>query len=579
MKNFIYSALAFAAVFSVACNKENEAIEAPAGTPISIRAAFDEDTKTTYADGKTFSWVEGDKIALEVTKDGKYDVITLTADATGRSVNFSGTVPEGYTVCDYAFYPKLGSKYDYYSSDLGIQENGTARLWGTITPDLANPMASIPLIGCKQADGSYRFKTATGILKITVENIPADAYFFQLDATSGTALNGNFSFGDDCTLYMSNVETPWAQKYVSFSPQAEGETRTFYLPIPVGAIPAGMVASITSTSRGNIVLATTQKDINVTRNKVLNLGTLTVPSEEWQYLGKGQFKDQYVWNTIGRTDYVEVDFYQSLSNSNLFRIANPYGATGQATGADEWFTLNTSNPNSVSHETHCTGITLTKSDTYSWTGFIFSNPYQGIYARVLNYQASGLPANVQLCPCYRDAADRAMNTTEDYNYEIGNDHTNFAVEIVFPGASPYAALSGNTDDVIGTYSVRTVDYWNNPGTSTLTLAASNNTSKGNIMITEFDGHAVDSGNSCDYIYGTYAGGKITFPDPTATAPFYIDGNGANHVFANYEGGDLVLNVTRAGVLQNAVWIIGNRWQTAENNGFDSFWTIYDAFRQ
>ena len=283
MRKYFYASLALAAVMTVSCNKaEIEAPEEVIGTPITIHVSYDDDTKTTYADGKTFSWVKDDNIALQVIKDAdnSLDVITLSAASTGRNVDFSGIIPEGYSVGSYAFYPK-GTGDSYYSSDLGKVITSTGemhlRTWGTITPDLDNPMGSIPLIGKRLSDGTYRFRTATGILKITVENIPADTYFFQLDAADGTALNGNFSFGDDCTLYMENVETAWPQKYVYFTPQADGETRTFYLPIPVGTIPAGMTASINSSSLGKVVLATTKDAITVTRNKVLNLGTLSVP--------------------------------------------------------------------------------------------------------------------------------------------------------------------------------------------------------------------------------------------------------------------------------------------------------------
>lgn len=280
MRKLFISALALTALFAVSCNKEFDNPAEPAGRPISIRATLDDATRTAYEGEKTFSWVAGDKISLKVIKDDDQtmDVITLTTNESGTSVTFSGSLPDGYTASTEAFYPK-GTGSDYYSSDLALQkESGHLRTWGTITPDLANPMGSIPLIGQEVEEGTFAFKTCTGIVKFTVSNIPGDTYFFCLDAPEGTALNGNFSYGDDCTLYMENAEYPWPQKYVYYTPEADGETRDFYLPIPVGTIPAGSTVSVTTSSQGKIVLATTVKDIEVVRNKVIRIPAVAVPA-------------------------------------------------------------------------------------------------------------------------------------------------------------------------------------------------------------------------------------------------------------------------------------------------------------
>lgn len=589
MKKLFISALALTALLAVSCNKETNNAPAPSGTPISIRATLDDATRTTYANEQTFSWIAGDKISLKVIKDEdqSIDVITLTAEESGTSVTFSGTLPDGYTAASDAFYPK-GTGSTYYSSDLALQRGdafsegieGHLRTWGTITPDLSNPMGSIPLIGVRSAaDDSFHFYTCTGILRFTVSNIPADTYFFQLDAPDGTALNGNFSYGDDCTLYMENVDTPWPQKYVYFTPEAEGETRDFYLPIPVGTVPAGSTISVTSSSRGKIEVATTAKDIEVVRNKVIRIPAVTVPDppvEEWISIGTGKFIDNFVWPFANLTDYASVAFQQSSLDENHFRIAKPYPGAN----SDEWFVFDVTDPNKVKSDDYFVDIEVTASGKATFKPWVRNGHDYGYnYSDVLRWQDNGLPANIEIGPCYR--GEEFSTASNPYDYEIGRDHQELAIEIVFPGCEPYApvVLTGDVSDVVGSYTVEAYDYWiSSDVTTSITIAASDNSSLGNIMITEFGGHEMGDPSSCAYTYGTYSSGSMVFPDPKNVTPFYIDGNGAGHVLANYFDEDLTFTVKEPGLFVSGVSYFGNHWATATGGGFDTLYTSYKAVR-
>lgn len=441
MKKLFFSALALTAVLA-SCTKENEAtIEQIGGTPIEIKVSLDEETKTAYASEKTFSWVAGDVIAFEVEKDGKYDVIALSTEESGTNVTFKGTLPDGYTATGRAFYPKPASKTASYSSGLGIQEDGTIRMWGTIWPDLDNPMASIPLVGAEQTSGDYKFTTACGILKVTVTNIPSDAYFFQFDAPSGTALNGNFTIGADNVISMANISgTAWPQKYVYFTPAADKETRTFYIPIPVGTIPAGTKAQIRSSSRGEVLLATTVKDIEVVRNKIINIGTLDYPSETWTSIGVGKFIDNYIFPLAGISNYAEVEFFQSDNDANRFRIAKPYPGTN----SDEWFVFDVTDPTKVKSDNYFIDFEITKVAGKPFKPWVRNGVDYGYkYSNVLATQTSGLPSSIEIGPCYR-GEEFATAGDAKYDYEIGKDndpagygYARGVIEIVFPSCEPY----------------------------------------------------------------------------------------------------------------------------------------------
>ena len=302
---------------------------------------------------------------------------------------------------------------------------------------------------------------------------------------------------------------------------------------------------------------------------------------DWKSLGTGKFRDNFIWSIAGLTDFAEVEFQQDVNHDGAFRIAKPY--PGENSG--EWFVINITNPKAVMSDPYFVDIEVTAENKATFKPWVRNGDYGYNYSDVLNWQQEGvLPANVEIGPCYRgDAFETAGEGDDKYNYEIGKDHEEMAILIVFPGCEPfqYAALSGSITDVVGTYSVETVDYWNNSSTTTITIAASDNSEKGNIMITEFAGHSVGDASECAYTYGNYADGTMTFAATKTVAPFYIDGNGAKHVLANYNGDDVKFTAVHPGqfILHSDMWIIGNRWETTESSGFDTFWTSYKAKRQ
>lgn len=490
MKKLFISALALAALTAVSCNKEVEMPVEPGTHPVSIIATLSEETKTAYENEKTFSWVEGDHIYLLVSKDedGSLDYIRMVAESSGTTVKFSGDCPDGYTPISIATYPKDTGNTNY-SSDLQYQKSGdypdSYRLWGTITPDLANPMGSIPLIGLEQPDGTFSFKTATGILKFTVSNIPADAYFFQLDAPSGTNLNGYFNLSNMSVINMSDAVAGWPQKYVYFTPEAEGETRDFYLPIPVGTVPAGSTISIRSSSRGVIELATTAKDIEVVRNQVIRIPAVTcpdAPAETWTYLGTGKFIDTFVWSENNFGDQpVDVAIYYDATYDQ-YKMPNPYVIAAEqngvtATGADEEFFFTVADKGRISHDWLNMGLPLSKNASATWAMISGKDVagYGNDNTHVVSYNADGSLAQIQIAPCYRTSDENTTGAPSSYDNEIGKDHNNGIIEISFPGAqmlTPFAIASdhvtvsaNHTGD--GTGAAGLVDnkldtYWHTP---------------------------------------------------------------------------------------------------------------------
>lgn len=233
------AALAGFAAFS--CTRNEETLPA-IGERVVIRAAISEGTRTNFADETTFSWVEGDIITVQLVnkQTGAFDQFRFQAQETGPISDFVSVGDldtDTYELGTLAFYPKNGRN----NADMNYNPSaGTVSLAGTVFQDADYPLSCVPMIGTKQTDGTYHFAIATGVLKFTLENLPADAgyMFLAYDGDERPGFNGTYAIAEDNTISMATATDPWPEKYTNLIPDANGDV-TFYLPIPEGTIPAG----------------------------------------------------------------------------------------------------------------------------------------------------------------------------------------------------------------------------------------------------------------------------------------------------------------------------------------------------
>lgn len=162
-------------------------------------------------------------------------------------------------------------------------------------------------------------------------------------------------------------------------------------------------------------------------------GILTVEKTgPWVSIGKGTYADF----VLGTTDYSttnEVEFYQSESNPNVFRISNPYDWDG--TDPNAYFQFQVLQPG----ETYL-GQTITMEGLVAYPDFVIDNSleidFPGEYSSlnnqqywaynyVVDYQDNGLPAVIHISPIY-------VENGTPYNYSDQE-----SIEIVFPGVTVY----------------------------------------------------------------------------------------------------------------------------------------------
>lgn len=285
MKKLLYFAAAL--LTFAACEKEVEApVEkaTPATYKVTIKAGFADETKTAYDAAGKFSWVAGDKIGVMVQKEGELKQVTFTAKSAGAVTEFEGEVEEGWTVAEYASYPFTGVTEGYARNDFAWDKsNGEEygwRLWGSIKPDLENPLASTPLIAKKDAEGYYSFKTATGILKFTVKNVPLETYYAYLAVPSETKeqynLNGWYSLNDEGLPTMATAIEPWDDRYNWNAPTDYNQTMDYYFFVPEGTLPVGTKFELCNSSWAAIKSFEVKTAVEVVRNRVTNVAPVEI---------------------------------------------------------------------------------------------------------------------------------------------------------------------------------------------------------------------------------------------------------------------------------------------------------------
>lgn len=155
----------------------------------------------------------------------------------------------------------------------------------------------------------------------------------------------------------------------------------------------------------------------------------------WTSIGTGRFRDKLVWECAGLSEYAEAEFQQHVYYPNKFRIAKPYPGTD----SDDWFVFDVTDPNQVVSTKYYVDYEVTAAGKETYKPYVWTNYYTNDYCKVLRTQDNGMPAVVELGICYRYEPWSVYDYS--YDYEIGRDHEELAIEIIFPGCEPYLTLS------------------------------------------------------------------------------------------------------------------------------------------
>jgi len=279
MKKIAYISIATLAL--VACQREVDIQEDAIPThTVTIQAGFQGETKTAYTDQGAFSWTAGDQIGVLVTNGTETRQVTFTTEDAKPVATFTGEVPDGFTVADYASYPFNGGQDGVICNDLvyDAAKKGWA-LSGSILPDAENPLAGIPLIGAKDVNGFFQFTTAVGIVKFTVENVPSATAYAELKAAEPATLSGVYAENNGI-LAMDKAVEAVATAYNLSAPAEKNTTMDFYFFIPAGTLPEGTEFSLISSADGEAIVTRAFKTpVEVAANRIVNIAPIVMEPE------------------------------------------------------------------------------------------------------------------------------------------------------------------------------------------------------------------------------------------------------------------------------------------------------------
>ena len=463
MKKVLYSVLALAGLLTLSCAKEMNSPE-DANIPtheVTIVATGSLDTKTSYADGKTFSWVVRDSVYVYTTDGSDGEFVKFYAKSTAATSEFTGEVKDGYRPNSIAFYPAE-------SSPLTLSGKTYTFLPTVYNEEGRDPYSYTPMVGIAQKDGSFKFSTATGLIKFSFTDLDEKASFVHLK-TTGEKISGYFFLNENPYYEMTNaIPAPYASygrdyMWHEFVRKSDG-TAEVVIPIPVGTIKAGCNVMIEDENDNVLFQTTTTKDIVVERNKVVEIAPLKA-KYDWKEVGTGRFFDKKYVAASGLAEGkdVEVKIMQEVSNPNKYRVVTPYAAYNEAAGYTPSGTV--TEPNDLCFTVHkagdiFSGVTIENDGiiTFDKTYMGFIEPSQNkewylshvsvftgfgdekfwLHSYVVKKNSDGSPAAIQLAPCYYWANYGAYTSDAQ---EDGN------VYILFPGTTSYSDITASVDYV------------------------------------------------------------------------------------------------------------------------------------
>jgi hypothetical protein len=455
MKKFFFFAVALTGLLAVSCNKEKEmpvALDPATGSThtVSFKATIAPETRTSYADDKTFSWEEKDSITvITLSPDEEYiRLTTFYAQSSGPETIFSGEVEDGYTLYSLAFYTAAGSGvafggeddsniYFYLPSITDIDDSES-----DFPVASSNPLANMPLIGQKQEDDSYLFYTASGAAKFTFTDIPEGAAYFAVEM-SEEPLSGYFTWDENGLITNASARegtytytgadgeqhtARYANRFVvyHFNRNADG-TGTIYMPLPVGRIPAGSRVGFYDEDLEEVLYSrTVRADIPIERNKVTEVATFSAAPAAWESMGVGAYFDMPVFYYMTAEDDRETDdilyhmsqveFFQDKNNPGVYRFENPYKQAAEYRGyeideefakdMDDYLTFTVLRDGSIIYDDYYTGYKYSSSaggttaDVHPFAACPGNWGDDNSFNFVAKYNADGVPTNAFLSSLY-----------------------------------------------------------------------------------------------------------------------------------------------------------------------------------
>ena len=233
-----YIALSALAMLTGCSNEENFGLKPTDGNR-SLTATIEQNdlSRTAVSEKGQVTWTETDAIGLFGTTSQNIRFTYQSSTDNGNSATFRGDFPEEETM-EQAYYP--------YQEDATLSGNSlTLNLPSEYT---YTGNSNAPMLGIKNDDGTFIFKHLTGLLCITINNVPEEADRFVITSSGETDAP---NIAGQATVTDINAEdaalsvTANGSKSITYrlgTLTEETGFRTFFVPLPVGEYPQLSVA-------------------------------------------------------------------------------------------------------------------------------------------------------------------------------------------------------------------------------------------------------------------------------------------------------------------------------------------------
>lgn len=314
-----YIALSALAMLTGCSNEENFGLKPTDGNR-SLTATIEQNdlSRTAVSEEGQVTWTETDAIGVFGTASQNIRFTYQSSTDNGNSATFRGDFHEEETM-EQAYYP--------YQEDATLSGNAlTLNLPSEYT---YTGNSNAPMLGIKNNDGTFTFKHLTGLLRITINNVPEEADRFVITSSGETDapdLAGQATITDinaeDATLSI----TANGSKSITYNLGTLTEEtgfRTFFVPLPVGDYPQLSVALYAKDST-DPYFTKTISDITVRRAVMIDMpildaqtGAQYVLSENTIQLSKeDESYIESVEQTGGETSDENIITYQSDTPSD-----------------------------------------------------------------------------------------------------------------------------------------------------------------------------------------------------------------------------------------------------------------------
>lgn len=531
MKKITNIILSIVVTMSLSCQKEmgQIQIEEPErpfvnqiidGIPSEITAYIANDesvTKTAYSPQGEFTWVNSDAVRLITTTDldnystldySTYSISSL--ENGGKMAHFTG----GGNNSDLPGYPTDG---DWKSTGIAIYPTGLAQ--SNLNSDYGSPFVKLQqsvqgtldeiiLTGVAQEGlSTFKFSTATSVLKLTINDIPANAKQIRLYTSNKDSypINGDFMLrkGDDniVTIHSTDYKKYYNDSYHSANDyiyvSLSGESsKTIYLNLPVGEYPAGTLSvMLCDVNGGQIMKRTINQNLSLNRNECLE-----IPSLSFTY------SVAFTSDNGGSVTNPRISWTIYCKRIRFCVSKNPDISIGEFNNG---YTFAFGGENETKSGSY--------SDSYNLSGFAANRPStSGKYYMhfILQSDRGNLPTSL-------DAPNVVKYGTIPFYYSNGDVENTYVGEYGCSFNDGGASRTDNPNEGIICH----------PGTGAgyegkMTLAASDDLTKGNIMLTKLYKQSPDSGHQL-YGYLDADNNKIVFP--------YAGDTNQNYFFVSWNG--------------------------------------------